>query len=79
MEMGSISLKRVFPKLDTDPEIQRYDRVISTKDPFFEKIDAKTVLLRIPRFWISEKRKIDSVINANKKTILSNNKYWCTN
>jgi C-terminal processing protease CtpA/Prc len=68
--MGHITLKRVFPEIKSEPKIEKYFKAISAENPYFEEINHETVLLRIPRFWGSEKSKIDSVINANKKTIL---------
>jgi hypothetical protein len=70
LEMGFITLERTYPDLDPDPTVENYFKAISADDPYFEKIDAQTTLLRIPRFWGSEKWKIDSVINANRDVIL---------
>lgn len=71
LEMGFISLRRTAPVIRTEPVIERYYRAISADDPYFERINEETVLMRIPRFWGSEKHKIDSVINANKAAILA--------
>jgi len=70
LEMGFFTLKRTFPKVNPESKIERYFKAISAENPYFEKVNANTVLLRIPRFWGSEKSKIDSVINSNKETIL---------
>jgi hypothetical protein len=70
LEMGFITLKRILPEVKPEPQIERYFKLIKADAPYFEKINDKTVLLRIPRFWGSEKSKIDSVIKANRKTIL---------
>ncbi|APZ48169.1 peptidase S41 [Polaribacter reichenbachii] len=70
LEMGFITLERIYPETKPDPQIEMYFKAISAENPYFEKINANTVLLRIPRFWGSEKSKIDSVINSNKETIL---------
>ncbi|MEO0339015.1 MAG: S41 family peptidase [Bacteroidota bacterium] len=70
LQMGFVTLKRVHPTLESDPNLANYFKAISADDPYFEQIDAQTTLLRIPRFWASEKVKIDSVINANRATIL---------
>jgi hypothetical protein len=72
IETGIITLKRLFPNTTTEPEIERYFKAISAENPYFEKINNETTLLRIPRFWGPVKHKIDSVISANKETILSN-------
>lgn len=71
LEMGFITLKRVFPETKPEPQIERYFKAISAVNPYFEKVNDNTVLLRIPRFWGSEKSKIDSVINTNRETILN--------
>ena len=71
LEIGAITLKRLFPITNTEPEIERYFKAISAENPYFEKINNETVLLRIPRFWGPVKNKIDSVISVNKETILS--------
>lgn len=70
LQMGFITLKRVSPNLETEPNMKSYLKAISAKHPYFEKINAQTTLLRIPKFWGSEKKKIDSVIIANMEVIL---------
>ena len=70
LELGFITLERLFPETMPEPHLQRYFKAISARDPYFEKVNANTALLRIPRFWASEKGKIDSVINANREIIL---------
>ncbi|WP_459212198.1 S41 family peptidase [Aquimarina rhabdastrellae] len=70
LEIGSITLKRVFPKVTPNSKIEKYFSTIEATNPYFEEIDNETVLLRIPRFWGSEKKKIDSVINEHKAKIL---------
>lgn len=71
LKIGGVTLKRIIPNIKQEPEIERFIRVISTENPFFERINNETVLLRIPVFYTSEKRKIDSVIKANKEIILN--------
>ncbi|WP_120336123.1 S41 family peptidase [Sphingobacterium siyangense] len=44
---------------------------LNATKPLFEKINENTVYLRIPDFEISEKKAIDSLILANRATILS--------
>ena len=70
LEIGSITLKRVFPKATPNSKIEKYFSTIEATNPYFEEIDNETVLLRIPRFWGSEKKKIDSVITEHKAKIL---------
>lgn len=70
LQMGFITLERLTPNVEAEPDIIKYFKTISAENPYFEKIDNQTTLLRIPRFWGSEKSKIDSVILANKDIIL---------
>jgi len=69
LKIGFITLNRVFPKIKSEPQVERYFKTIYAENPYFEKINEKTVLLRIPNFWGSQKNKIDSIINSNKETI----------
>lgn len=70
MQMGFISYKRLVPKLESNSDIENYFKVISADDLYFELLNKKTTLLRIPSFNGALKSVIDSVINANKSTIL---------
>lgn len=71
LEIGTVTLKRIAPSIAPEPKFESYIKAISAKDPYFERINNKTVFLRIPRFWGPVKSKIDSVISVNKSTILS--------
>ncbi len=44
---------------------------LNATKPLFEKINENTVYLRIPDFEITEKKAIDSIVLANRATILS--------
>ncbi|MEL6627589.1 MAG: S41 family peptidase [Bacteroidota bacterium] len=68
--MGFVTLERMSPVLAPEPEVDSYFKSMSAQDPYFEQINDQTTLLRIPSFSGSEKRKIDSVILANKDVIL---------
>ena len=70
LQMGTITLERVAPVFEPDPEVVQYFRSMEAEEPFFEQIDASTSLIRIPSFSNSEKQLIDSVISINKETIL---------
>ncbi len=48
-----------------------YFKFLTTDDPVFEKLTDKTTILRIPSFSHSEKKLIDSIIDANRNIILS--------
>jgi hypothetical protein len=70
--MGFITLKRTDPVFESEPEVNQYIEKMKIYDPYFEKIDKNTVMLRIPRFYGSDiKPKIDSVISTNKSLILA--------
>lgn len=71
LEVGSITFTRVFPEIESNTQIERYHKAISAESPYFQEITDKTVLLRIPTFWSSEKSEIDSVIIANREQILN--------
>ncbi len=71
LQMGFISLQRVFPELKNEPEVERYFQAMSANKPYLEEMDAQTLLLRIPDFSGSEKKDIDSVILRNKEKILA--------
>lgn len=71
LQLDFINLQRVFPKYKDSPEIVAYYNTLKATKPYFEKVDKKTVLLRIPSFQSSEKKTIDSVIAVNRDKILS--------
>ncbi|WP_421811622.1 S41 family peptidase [Flagellimonas sp.] len=71
LQAGFVTLQRAAPRYDSKPEIDRYFEVISTNKPYFDIIDDHTGYLRIPTFSGSKKTIIDSVIAANKETILN--------
>lgn len=70
LKTGFVTLKRVAPKYDGNPAIERYFKAIDANKPYFEIIDDRTTYLRIPTFNGAEKDVIDSVIAANKDLIL---------
>ncbi|MCL6273283.1 S41 family peptidase [Muricauda sp. 2012CJ35-5] len=71
LQMGFVNLKRDFPIVESDPILKRHFKAITAQDPYFELIDQKTSLLRIPSFLGSEKSKIDNVLNANLEHIIN--------
>lgn len=71
LQIGDFSLSRVYPKMEDDPKYTQYFKSISASDPYIEKLNETTFYLRIPSFQASQKKKIDSVIAANKDKILS--------
>lgn len=71
LAMDYIMLKRVQPVYPKEEAIERHLRLLSAGDPIFERITDKTVILRIPSFSSSEKKKIDSLIESNKNELLT--------
>lgn len=70
LQLGRFTLKRVSPQYETEPKIATYFESISAENPFGKEISPTTFLLRIPSFDGSQKKVIDSVITANKETLL---------
>ncbi len=68
LNFGFVHLLRANQSLDT--EIKLYLERLYTNKPLFEKLNNKTLYLRIPSFEHSNKRLIDSLINTHKKEIL---------
>ncbi len=72
IEMGFINLQRKYPNIENeDKDIVSYIKAMETDKPYFEKVNKTTTLLRIPTFAWQEKHNIDSIILANKETILN--------
>lgn len=71
LQIGDFSLSRVYPKIEDDPKYTQYFKSVGANEPYIEKLNETTFYLRIPSFQASQKKKIDSVIAANKDKILS--------
>jgi Peptidase family S41 len=71
LQIGFSFLERINPIPENNPTIEEYIKTTKVRKPYFEKIDEKTNLLRIPTFYGAKtKIYIDSVISANKEVIL---------
>ena len=70
LQLGRFLLKRLLPKYEPDKVIDTYFKLINVKKPIIEEINTTTLLLRIPSFDGTQKKDIDSVIEANKSKIL---------
>jgi len=66
---GFVLLKRTLPKTTTEKNIERFFNTMQTNKPFIEKVSKNTVLLRISSFRHSNKKHIDSLLNANDSLI----------
>ncbi|MFT4154396.1 S41 family peptidase [Parafilimonas sp.] len=64
-------LKRQSKNFDDPQSIKDYVQYLYTGTPYFKQLSEKTAYIRIPSFDISQKRAIDSVIEANKTAISS--------
>ncbi|MCW3464776.1 S41 family peptidase [Chitinophaga nivalis] len=71
LELGNFSLKRIYPLLKNDPDTELDLKLLKSSRPFLERLNATTVILRVPFFEITEKKYIDSVIRVNRATILA--------
>lgn len=71
LQIGHLTLKRLAPKLPADTDVEDYFRAMNTADPYIERLDDRTVYLRISSFEYEAKNAIDSVINAYRQEILS--------
>ena len=71
LQIGNISLSRLYPKTEDEPRFTRYFRAIQATQPYLEPLNETTLYLRIPSFNESYKRKIDSVLDANKGKLLA--------
>ncbi|MEC8418999.1 MAG: S41 family peptidase [Pseudomonadota bacterium] len=64
-----IVMSRQMPRQQSEPDIQRYVRLLQAEQASFERISDKTVLLRIPSFNHANKAQIDAVIAKNQNLI----------
>ncbi|MFZ2283619.1 MAG: S41 family peptidase [Lutibacter sp.] len=71
LQMDFVTLTRLNPSFPTNKHLDMYFKFFTTNVPLFEKLTDKTAILRIPTFSHSEKKIIDSIIEANKDIILS--------
>lgn len=74
LQIGFITLKRIYPNLQEDAEVAQavaqYIKSMEAVKPYFEQLDSRTALLRIPSFDHRFKKLIDKVISAHKADIL---------
>jgi len=69
LRMDFIVLKRKVAIVPAEEQIDRHFKFMTTEVPIFEKLSNKTAILRIPSFSYSEKKLIDSIIDAHWQTI----------
>lgn len=71
LKVGAMNLVRLAPKLEDDPEVTAYLKLLYAAKPYLEQVNSTTLLLRIPSFKQEAKHDIDSVLTANRSKILS--------
>lgn len=71
IRFGSTYLKRLLPFIPSDVKMDAYFRSLMATQPYMEGVDENSLLIRIPSFGGSYKAAIDSVIAANRDSILS--------
>lgn len=65
-----LTLSRLNAKTTSAPEVSQYVSLMATRQPLFEVLSNKSVLLRVPSFDHSFKKDLDKVIKDNLDTIL---------
>lgn len=71
IRFNQLLFERKFPEPARDPAIDNYIKASSTKKPYLDVIDQKTLLLRIPSFEFSEKIWIDSVVATHYADLMT--------
>lgn len=71
LELGSISLARLYPALEETPHMVQYLRSQKSIEPYLERLNETTLYLRIPSFALDFKPSIDSVLQVNEQEILT--------
>lgn len=71
LQLGNMLLKRVYPEVPKEESIDKYYAMLKAGKPYLEKLNDKTLMLRIPSFRQENKVAIDSVIAANKELLLT--------
>lgn len=70
LKIGRMLLQREYPILPKDEKIETYITMLSTNKPYLDRLNSKTLMLRIPSFSFESKTAIDSVLATNKDLIL---------
>jgi hypothetical protein len=68
LQVSSYRLKRLFPVLPTETEVQNWLKIYS-RDTYLNQLDKNTIYFRIPSFGSDYKKAIDSVLVANKELL----------
>lgn len=73
--IGFIDFKRTVPRYANNSEVENYFNILAANKPFFKELDAHTSYIRIPTFQGTEKKSIDSVLQANRNSILKSQNF----
>lgn len=71
LQIGDFRLSKNYPKTEDEPKYVQYFKSLNADSPYLEQLNETTLYLRIPSFNENYKRRIDSVLNANKEKILT--------
>jgi hypothetical protein len=71
LQIGRFTLSRSYPELEDLPKFDRYLNSRNAEEPYLIGLNKSTLYFRIPSFQWSEKKLIDSVIDANEDEILT--------
>lgn len=71
LKVGAMNLVRLTPKLEDEPEVIAYLKLLYAAKPYLEQLNSTTLLLRIPSFKQGAKKDIDSLLAANRAKLLS--------
>jgi len=71
LQIGQVFLKRLSPVFpDDEPFFENYYKSMYSQNPFMEELNANTLYFRIPSFWHTQQKGIDSILTANRNKIL---------
>lgn len=67
---NAFRLKRVHPLGDDERDFTAWFRLLESREPYLERLDASTLYLRIPSFQMEFKPAIDNLLDVNREEIL---------
>ncbi len=70
LKLGNFYLNRVNSPYKNNEDVDRFIRLISTSKPVIERINATTLVLRIPTFNSSARKAINELLSKHKEEIL---------
>ncbi|MFN3554793.1 MAG: S41 family peptidase [Bacteroidales bacterium] len=67
---NAFRLNRVYPAVDAERDFSAWFRLLESREPYLERLDASTLYLRIPSFQMEFKQAIDNLLEVNREEIL---------